>query len=175
MGLENKNQEVQTETTFSVPKELVYPNLKTDASIAKRINEDTTESIGGIALSAIKKIESNLKLTFLSEKDAESLVCMANSSEVRDDFRDIFDFNDLRNYIYAVLHTPDAIDKYKDLSKIEVFEVPYPKDASLFWKLENLGSRLRYLNPTNTASDENQKIKVSGILKEIATITQNGF
>lgn len=49
----------------------------------------------------IKTIEISAQLTYLTNKDADSQVCMANNQDIRDDFKDVFNFNDLLNHIYG--------------------------------------------------------------------------
>lgn len=50
---------------------------------------------------------------------------------------------DLLDYIYAVLHSPNYREKYKEFLKIDFPRVPYPKDATRFWQLVALGGELR--------------------------------
>jgi predicted helicase len=50
---------------------------------------------------------------------------------------------DLLDYIYAVLHSPNYRETYKEFLKIDFPRVPYPKDAATFWQLVELGSELR--------------------------------
>ncbi len=53
---------------------------------------------------------------------------------------------DLLDYIYAVLHSPSYREKYKEFLKIDFPRVPYPEDQEQFWKLVELGSKLRQLH-----------------------------
>lgn len=50
------------------------------------------------------------------------------------------------DYIYAVLHSPNYREKYKEFLKIDFPRVPYPTDAKSFKKLVALGARLRLLH-----------------------------
>ena len=178
MALKNENQVLQTERTFSVSKDVLYPYLTTGNSELVKSKDSTFEqtvlnsskSIAGIEPMAIKKIEEQLKLTFLIEKDAESLVCMANNPEVRDENKDIFDLKNLLDYSYAVVHSPNYIEKDRDISKIDLFQVPYPNDTSHFWKLVNLGEKLRNFNLSEVTSAEKQNDEKDKILKEISEI-----
>ncbi len=50
---------------------------------------------------------------------------------------------DLLDYIYAILHCPTYRLKYQEFLKIDFPKVPYPQDKKQFWRLVNLGGRLR--------------------------------
>jgi len=50
------------------------------------------------------------------------------------------------DYIYAVLHSPNYREKYKEFLKIDFPHVPYPKDAESFKKLVMIGAELRLLH-----------------------------
>ena len=49
---------------------------------------------------------------------------------------------DIFNYIYAVLHTPEYRTKYKEFLKIDFPRIPYPKDAKTFKALVEKGAAL---------------------------------
>ena len=53
---------------------------------------------------------------------------------------------DLLDYIYAVLHSPNYREKYKEFLKIDFPRVPYPKNGDVFWQLVKLGSELRQIH-----------------------------
>ncbi len=53
---------------------------------------------------------------------------------------------DILDYIYAVLNSPDYHEKYKEFLKIDLPRVPYPKDKDTFKKLAALGNELRSLH-----------------------------
>ena len=94
----------------------------------------------------LSKIAKNLGLSFVPEKEVGGNLCMANSEEVRDDFRTTFAPIDLLDYIYAVLHSPEYREKYKEFLKIDFPRVPYPEDPEKFWKLVELGGQIRQLH-----------------------------
>ncbi|MBT6069001.1 N-6 DNA methylase [Candidatus Peregrinibacteria bacterium] len=50
------------------------------------------------------------------------------------------------DYIYAVLYSPNYREKYKEFLKIDFPRVPYPKDKKTFSKLIELGRELRELH-----------------------------
>jgi len=53
---------------------------------------------------------------------------------------------DIFDYIYAVLHSPNYREKYKEFLKIDFPRVPYPKDTKTFIKLVSFGAELRSLH-----------------------------
>jgi len=53
---------------------------------------------------------------------------------------------DIFDYIYAVLHSPTYRERYKEFLKIDFPRVPYPENAAQFWKLVELGGKLRCLH-----------------------------
>ncbi|NOU37560.1 MAG: hypothetical protein HOO89_02520 [Ferruginibacter sp.] len=53
---------------------------------------------------------------------------------------------DILDYIYAVLHSPNYREKYKEFLKIDFPRVPYPIDANTFWQLVALGSEIRQIH-----------------------------
>ena len=53
---------------------------------------------------------------------------------------------DLLDYIYAVLHSPNYRETYKEFLKIDFPRVPYPEDPETFWKLVKFGSELRQIH-----------------------------
>jgi len=57
-----------------------------------------------------------------------------------------FEPEEILDYIYAVLHSPNYRKKYKEFLKIDFPRVPYPKDKTSFKKLVKLGTELRLLH-----------------------------
>jgi predicted helicase len=53
---------------------------------------------------------------------------------------------DILDYIYAILHSPNYGEKYKEFLKIDFPRVPYPKDKKQFDQLVALGRELRGLH-----------------------------
>ena len=49
---------------------------------------------------------------------------------------------DVFNYIYAVLHTPEYRERYKEFLKVDFPRIPYPKDGEVFRKLADIGRQL---------------------------------
>ena len=59
----------------------------------------------------------------------------------------------LFDYIYAVLYSPKYREKYKEFLKIDFPRVPYPTDKETFWKLVEIGSKLRECHLMHTEFD----------------------
>jgi predicted helicase len=53
---------------------------------------------------------------------------------------------DILNYIYAVLYSPNYRNKYKKFLKMDFPRVPYPKDRDTFEKLVKFGQELKELH-----------------------------
>ncbi len=53
---------------------------------------------------------------------------------------------DIFDYIYTILHSPNYRKKYKEFLKIDFPRVPYPKDTKTFKKLVAFGAELRSLH-----------------------------
>ncbi len=62
---------------------------------------------------------------------------------------------DILDYIYAVLHSPNYREKYKEFLKIDFPKIPYPKDVNTFWKLVQLGSQIREIHLLESEVVEN--------------------
>ena len=59
----------------------------------------------------------------------------------------------LFDYIYAVLHSPQYRKKYEEFLKIDFPRVPYPTDQETFWKLVEIGGKLRECHLMQTEFD----------------------
>ena len=79
----------------------------------------------------VDKIAKTISLTFTDEKE-----------NINGTFAPI----DILDYIYAVLHSPNYRESYKEFLKIDFPRVPYPKDAKTFLELGKLGAELRKLH-----------------------------
>ena len=49
---------------------------------------------------------------------------------------------DVFNYIYAVLHTPEYRERYKEFLKVDFPRIPYPKNGDVFRKLAEIGRQI---------------------------------
>lgn len=53
---------------------------------------------------------------------------------------------DIFDYIYGVLHSPNYREKYKEFLKVDFPRIPYPKNAEEFEHFRNYGHQLRELH-----------------------------
>lgn|GEM_PF-892253 len=97
-------------------------------------------------LETVKRVSTALGLVYLSESESSGNVCMANSGEVRPEYRQAFSPRDLLDYSYAVHHSKAYRDKYQGIPKAVFSPIHPPGDVASFWKLVALGSRLRRLH-----------------------------
>lgn len=97
------------------------------------INDESSpiERTPNLDFALVDRISVRLGLKFTSEKE--------NSTGA---FAPI----DLLDYIYAVLHSPNYREKYKEFLKIDFPRVPYPDNQDQFWQLVALGGQLRQVH-----------------------------
>lgn len=93
----------------------------------------------------IKRISQATVMTYLPQKEDRGNVCMAFSEEVRPEYRQVFTNIHLLDYCYAAVHAA-AFAENKEFAEIDAQYVPSPKDAAAFWKLVELGGKLRQLH-----------------------------
>ncbi|WP_418604451.1 type ISP restriction/modification enzyme [Hwangdonia sp.] len=103
----------------------------------------------------VNQIAKKLDLTFVPDKDSDGNVCFANSTELRDDYKTSFAPIDILDYNYAVLHSQNYREKYKEFLKIDYSKVPYPKNVDAFWELVKWGGQLRQLHLLESPKTEN--------------------
>ena len=92
----------------------LYPNNNGQQNI-----EQGTVRTPNLNQEIINEITNNLGLTFTSEKETKENTLAPI---------------DVLDYIYAVLHSPNYREKYKEFLKIDFPRVPYPKDKNRFWQ-----------------------------------------
>jgi hypothetical protein len=88
---------------------------------------------------SIKQIEDHLNLTFVSDNDTMGNVCFANSNEMRPEFRQTFTIIDVLDYCYAILHS----ETFDEFSRNEDIGIPITSDSKIFWKLVEIGKKIR--------------------------------
>ena len=107
------------ETSYHLPLYL-YPEAALSGDVSTRIPN--------LDLTLVETIADSLGMVFTAEK-----------TESVDAFAPI----DLLDYIYAILHSPNYRQTYKELLKTDFPRVPYPTDGAQFWQLVALGGQLR--------------------------------
>jgi predicted helicase len=98
-------------------------------------------------------IAEKLGLTFTPEKSGRGAIYSplntANIQEHNNPYatadNHTFAPIDLLDYIYAVLHSPNYRETYKEFLKIDFPRVPFP-DPKTFWPLVKLGAELRQIH-----------------------------
>ena len=94
----------------------------------------------------LKQIEKSIGLTFVPESLDEGNVCMANSAEVRDAYKQTFAPIDLLDYFFAVMNSSSHRETHKEFLKTNLPREFYPKKVETFWQLVALGGKLRQLH-----------------------------
>lgn len=108
-------------------------------------NSLETERIPNLNFEIVARLEKALNLKFVSEKE-----------ENQTTFAPI----DILDYIYAVLHSPNYREKYKEFLKIDFPRVPFPH-ANTFWQLVACGTALRALHLLEDASLNERIIEIN--------------
>jgi len=98
---------------------------------ADLLNHSKPARVPNLNPEIIKEISTKLGLEFVPENESGE----KNFSPI-----------DLLDYIYAVLHSPNYREKYKEFLKIDFPLVPYPQDQNSFWRLVKLGGELRKIH-----------------------------
>ncbi len=137
-------------------------NRQTVLDIQKIIADSHLEIMG--------RIQEKLRLTLVREKMENGNLCFANTPEVRDEYRETLDGEDLLYYMYAALHAPSYRGNYRNLSKIDLFQVAYPEDYESFWKLVGPGAQLRRLHLLKPPMAKKFDAETDIVLKKIAEI-----
>ncbi len=104
----------------------LYP--ETNGQLTTELNQ---ERVPNLNLEIVNKIANELNLKFTNEKE-----------KTASSFSPI----DILDYIYAVLHSPNYREKYKEFLKIDFPKIPYPKNTKTFWDLVALGSQIREIH-----------------------------
>ena len=145
------------ETGYYLPL-YIYPETNNQQTLNHE-KEETASAPHGRASNLnkeiVQKIAENLDLVynpnpkhpFETGKDI-LLKATQNSpnSSVTKKNRSLLNPVDILDYIYAVLHSPNYRETYKEFLKIDFPRVPYPKDPKAFWKLVKLGGEIRQIH-----------------------------
>lgn len=142
-------------TTFFITKNIIDLHIIEMANASAYIsplylypdaNSLTNERTPNLNLEIVNEIEEKLNLKFTNEKEDDSST-----------FAPI----DILDYIYAVLHSPNYRETYKEFLKIDFPRVPYP-DIKTFWQLVALGGRLRAIHLLEDDSLNDRIIDIHG-------------
>lgn len=125
---------LQTKETGYVFPLYLYP----ETSEQQTIHKEQQNRVPNLEEEIIERIAEGINHAFLPD---ESLVC-----DLEAGLDGTFSPLDIFDYIYAVLHSPDYRERYKEFLKIDFPRVPYPQDAEQFWKLVELGGQIRKLH-----------------------------
>lgn len=93
--------------------------------------ERTSTRTPNLNTEIVSQIAEKLRLNFTNEKET-----------IKGTFAPI----DLLDYIYAVLHSPNYREKYKEFLKTDFPKIPYPKNVETFWNLVKLGGEIREIH-----------------------------
>ena len=91
----------------------------------------------------VTQISQHIGMIFIPQEESGGNVCLANSEEVRPEYRTTFSSVDLLNYFYALIHSRSYSTKFKEALKEDLSGLPYPKGAEDFWRLAKIGGQLR--------------------------------
>ncbi len=131
----------QTKETGYIFPLYLYPETAHQQS-----TEETSHRIPNLNNTLIKKIAKKLGLTFTDEKQTTSGIQTHEFGlQLGRNDNNTFAPIDILDYIYAVLHSPNYRETYKEFLKTDFPRVPYP-DINNFWQLVELGSELRQLH-----------------------------
>jgi predicted helicase len=130
--------------------------------------ENTQQSLGGseqseggkdgrvpnLNMEIVDKIAEGMGMHFVPEEHEAGATVEVNT----------FTPTDLLDYIYAVLHSPNYREKYKEFLKIDFPRVPYPRNSNVFYELAELGKQLREIHLLESKVVENYitKYPISG-------------
>ena len=126
------NRDLVTNHTYNFPLYL-YSNKEEGIFIEEQRKPNLNQEI-------INQIAKKTGLTYTNEKG---------------DTKNTFAPIDVLDYIYAVLHSPNYREKYKEFLKIDFPRIPYPKDLKTFWHLVKLGKEARKIHLLESNKVEN--------------------
>ena len=98
-----------------------------------------TERKHNLNKEVLSHFSERTKLTFVEEIDENDALSAAAE-------RRTFAPIDVLDYIYATLHAPAFRARYAELLIVDFPRIPYPKEASVFWKLVEIGAKIREIH-----------------------------
>jgi predicted helicase len=118
----------------------LYPNKTSQQSL------ECTEGIPNFKMDIVNRIIKDLGLNFTKEIKFSSCSTLGSSE---------FSAINILDYIYAILHSPNYREKYKEFLKVDFPKIPYPKDVNTFWQLVKVGSKIREIHLFESEDVEN--------------------
>lgn len=118
--------------TYSLPLYLYPENTGQQDAFAT----ETARRVPNLNMEIVNQIGEHLGMHFSPEEFDGTTTVEANQ----------FTPLNILDYIYAVLHSPNYREKYKEFLKIDFPRVPYPKNQKTFFDLVDLGSQLRQIH-----------------------------
>lgn len=115
----------------SLGSEYIFPLYRYTSSF------NSIEKVPNVNNNIINNIAKGLNISFNNSQSTDGSNYIIN----------IFD------YIYAILHSQKYCDKYREFLKIDFPRVPYPTDQETFWKLVEIGGKLRECHLMQTEFD----------------------
>lgn len=115
----------------------------------------------------VEQIETKLNHCFL--EDDNLVVDLAEGCD------GTFNPIDLIDYIYAVLHSPQYRETYKEFLKTDFPRVPYPKSQNQFWRLVELGAKIRQLHLLETKGNAGVNYPIYGTNEVTRRIEKRDF
>jgi predicted helicase len=144
---EAKTGEASTQS-YNFPLYL-YPEATTQTSLL-----DEVVRVPNLNMEIVNEMATKLGISFVAEKSTSTALSVTEFSPI-----------DILDYIYAVLHSPNYREKYKEFLKIDFPRVPYPSPLTpeggtketqeKFWKLVDLGGQLRQIHLLESEVVEN--------------------
>lgn len=86
-----------------------------------------------------------------------------------------FSPTNLLDYIYAVLHSPQYRETYKEFLKTDFPRVLYPKSQNQFWKLVELGTQIRQLHLLEIKGNAGVNYPIDGTNEVTRRIVKGDF
>ncbi len=109
----------------------IFPLYIYQETNEQQTTEQKTKRVPNLNIEIVNQMAENIGLTHTNEKETT---------------KNTFSPIDILDYIYAVLHSPNYREKYKEFLKIDFPRIPYPENQETFWKLVKLGSEIRQLH-----------------------------
>ncbi len=102
--------------------------------------------VPNLNMEIVAKFAEKIGVAFKSSVDIPVCDSMEANSNAGQECPSYFTPENLLDYIYAVLHSPNYRDKYKEFLKIDFPRIPLPENAEQFWKFVEKGCELRKLH-----------------------------